>query len=76
MVICLQIFTTFLTGGRTTFLSYRMRIVSVIIGRWKYNTAKQSVPNPSPLDFEITVAKLKNYKSPGSKQFPAELIQA
>jgi hypothetical protein len=28
------------------------------------------------LEPEIAIAKLKNYKSPGSDQFPAELIQA
>jgi hypothetical protein len=33
------------------------------------------VPSPSSLEDEITIAKLKNYKSPGSDQIPAELIQ-
>jgi hypothetical protein len=31
---------------------------------------------PSPFDIEIAVAKLKKYKSPGSGQILAELIQA
>jgi hypothetical protein len=31
---------------------------------------------PSLLEVEIAIAKLQNYKSPGSDQIPAELIQA
>jgi hypothetical protein len=34
------------------------------------------VPDPSPFEVEIAVAKLKKYKSPGSDQILAELIQA
>jgi hypothetical protein len=34
------------------------------------------VPGPSRLQVEISVAQLKKYKSPGSDQIPAELIQA
>jgi hypothetical protein len=34
------------------------------------------VPGPSRLEVEIAIAKLKRYKSPGSDQIPAELIQA
>jgi hypothetical protein len=34
------------------------------------------VPGPSRLEVEIAIAKLKKYKSPGSDQIPAELIQA
>jgi hypothetical protein len=33
------------------------------------------VPGPSRLEVEIAIAKLKKYKSPGSDQIPAELIQ-
>jgi hypothetical protein len=40
------------------------------------HTAEPLVPNPSSSKFEIAIAKLKNYKSPGSGQIPAELIQA
>jgi hypothetical protein len=36
--------------------------------------AEPLVPGPS-LEVEIAVAKLKKYKSPGSDQIPAELIQ-
>jgi hypothetical protein len=34
------------------------------------------VPGPSHLEAEIAIAKLKKYKSPGSDESPAELIQA
>jgi hypothetical protein len=34
------------------------------------------VPDPSPFVFEIAIAKLKRFKSPGSDQIPAEFIQA
>jgi hypothetical protein len=38
------------------------------------HTAELLVPGPSSL--QVEVAKLKKYKSPGSDQIPAELIQA
>jgi hypothetical protein len=31
---------------------------------------------PSPFETDISIEKLKRYKSPGSAQIPAELIQA
>jgi hypothetical protein len=40
------------------------------------HTAEPLVPGPSRLEVEIAIAKLKRYKSPGSDQIPAELIQA
>jgi hypothetical protein len=40
------------------------------------HTAKPLVPDPSPFEVEIAIAKLKRYKSPRSDQIPAELIQA
>jgi hypothetical protein len=38
--------------------------------------AEPLVPGPSCLEVEIAIAKLRNYKSPGSDQILAELIQA
>jgi hypothetical protein len=38
--------------------------------------AEPLVPGPSRLEVKIAIAKLKKYKSPGSDQIPAELIQA
>jgi hypothetical protein len=45
---------------------------------WKIEvlTAEPLVPGPSRLEVEFAIAKLKKYKSPGSDQIPAELIQA
>jgi hypothetical protein len=40
------------------------------------HTAEPLVPEPSPFEVEIASAKLKKYKSPGSDQIPAELIQS
>jgi hypothetical protein len=40
------------------------------------HTAEPLVPGVSRLEVEIAIAKLKKYKSPGSDQIPAELIQA
>jgi hypothetical protein len=34
------------------------------------------VPDPIPFELEVAVAKLKSYKSAGSDQIPAKLIQA
>jgi hypothetical protein len=42
----------------------------------KVHMAEPLVPGPSRLETEIAIAKLKKYKSPGSDQIPAELIQA
>jgi hypothetical protein len=41
-----------------------------------YNTAEPLVPDPSPFEVEIAIAKLKSYKSPRSYQIKAELIEA
>jgi hypothetical protein len=40
------------------------------------HTAEPLVSGPSRLEVEIAIAKLKKYKSAGSDQIPAELIQA
>jgi hypothetical protein len=40
------------------------------------HTAESLVPGPSGLEVEIAIGKLKKYKSPGSDQIPAEIIQA
>jgi hypothetical protein len=40
------------------------------------HTAQPLVPDPSPSEVEIIIAKLKRYKAPGSDQIRAELIQA
>jgi hypothetical protein len=40
------------------------------------HTAESLVPDPSTFEVEIAIPTLKRYKSPGSNQIPAELIQA
>jgi hypothetical protein len=44
--------------------------------RIEMHTAEPLVPDPSPFEVEIAIAKLKRFKSPGSYQIQAELIQA
>jgi hypothetical protein len=43
---------------------------------YEIRTVEPLVPDPSPFHIEIAVARFKSYKSPGSDQIPAELIQA
>jgi hypothetical protein len=40
------------------------------------HTAEQLVPEPSALELELAIEKLKGHKSPGIDQIPAELIKA
>jgi hypothetical protein len=40
------------------------------------HAAELLVPEPSPLDVEMTTAKLEKYESPGSDKISAEPIQA
>jgi hypothetical protein len=40
------------------------------------HTAEPLVPEPSLVEVEIAIAKMKSYKSPGTDNIPAELIKA
>jgi hypothetical protein len=40
------------------------------------HTAEPLVPEPSLVEVEIAVGKLKSYKSPGTDQIPAEFVKA
>ena len=40
------------------------------------NTAEPLVPEPSTLEVDLVIEKLKSHKSPGIDQIPAELIKA
>jgi hypothetical protein len=45
------------------------------VSQIEVHTAEPLVPGPSHREVEIAIAKLKKYKSPGSDEIPAELIQ-
>jgi hypothetical protein len=40
------------------------------------NTAQPFIPEPRPLDVQISIAELKKYRSPSSDQISAEVVQA
>jgi hypothetical protein len=40
------------------------------------HTAEPLTPERSPFEVEIDIAKLEEYKSPGTDQISAELVQA
>jgi hypothetical protein len=40
------------------------------------HTAEPLVPEPSLVEVEIAIGKLKSYRSPGTDQIPADLIKA
>jgi hypothetical protein len=46
------------------------------VSQIEIHTAEPLVPDPSPFDVEIVIAKSKKYKSPGVYQIPKELFQA
>ena len=47
-----------------------------MLGRQKYTTAESPVPEPSAFEVEMFIEKLTRYKSPGTDQILAELLQA
>jgi hypothetical protein len=62
---------------RNNYFSQLLNVHNVSdVTQIKVHTAEQLVPGPSRLEVEIANAKLKKYKSPGSDQILAELIQA
>ena len=46
------------------------------IGQAETHTAEPLVPEPSVFEVELAIEKLKNHKSPGIDQIPAEMIKA
>jgi hypothetical protein len=62
---------------RKNYFSQLLKVHNVSdVRQIEVHTSEPLVPGPSRLVFEIAIAKLKRYKSPGSDQIPAELIQA
>ncbi|PNE09427.1 Vesicle transport protein GOT1B, partial [Cryptotermes secundus] len=54
--------------------AYQPRVSDV--RQTEIRTAEPLIPDPSPFEVESAIAKLKQYKSTGSDQIPAEFIQA
>jgi hypothetical protein len=65
-------------GVSSVYRIYSMFRINIIIRSvfGVLHTAEPLVPGPSHLEVEISIAKLKKYKSPGSDQILAELYQA
>jgi hypothetical protein len=65
----------FIPDSNTTCFTFYIHLWPIY---WlsRVHTAERLVPDPSPFKVEVAIAKLKRHKSPGSEQFPAELIQA
>jgi hypothetical protein len=53
-----------------------LSVIECDVRQTEIHTAAPLVPDPSPFEVEIAIAKLKRCKSPGSDQILAELIQA
>jgi hypothetical protein len=70
MVICL----------RNRWKNYFYQLLSVHgisdVRQMEIHATETLVPEPSPFQVEIAIAKLKKYKSPGTDQIPTDLIQA
>ena len=46
------------------------------VSQAEIHTVEPQVPEPSAFEVELAIGKLKNHKSPGIDQIPAELIKA
>jgi hypothetical protein len=59
--------------------NYFSQLLNVLVSEVRQievHAAEPLVSGPSRIEVEIAIAKLKKYKSPGSDQILAELIQA
>jgi hypothetical protein len=62
---------------REIYFSQALNVHTVSdVRQTEVHTTETLVPGPSRLEVEIAIPKLKKYKSPGSAEIPAELIQA
>ena len=57
------------------YFSQLLNVHEVNIRQAEIHTVEPLVPEPSAFEFELAIEKLKNYKSPGIDQIPAELIK-
>jgi hypothetical protein len=53
-----------------------LRLSDITQTEKRVHIAEPLVPESRPFRFEISIASMTNYKSPGTDQIPAELIQA
>jgi len=73
-MIWLQTPTVFWLGGGTISLILNTRGVNGVWQR-EIHTAEKLVSEPSTLEVELAIEKLKSHKSPGIDQIPTELIK-
>ena len=52
------------------------RALTLHVRQAEIHTAEPLVPEPSALEVELAIEKIKSHKSPGIDQIPAELIKA
>jgi hypothetical protein len=62
---------------RRNYFSHILNVHGVSdVRQAEIHTAEPLVPEPSALEVELAIEKLKGHKSPGIDQIPAELIKA
>jgi hypothetical protein len=62
--------------SRWNYYSQLLNVLRVsAVRQTEIHTSEPLVPDPRPFEVEIAIAKLKQFKWPGSEQILAELIQ-
>jgi hypothetical protein len=76
MVICLLADSNTILNRWKSYFSQLLNVRNVSdVRQIEIHTAEPLEPGPSHLEIEIAIATLKKYKSTGSDQIPAEVIQ-
>ena len=76
-MIWLQTATVFQLGRGTISVSYSVYMgLVMLVGQTGIHTVRLLVPEPSALEIEVPIKKLKRHKSPSIDQIPPELIKA